>query len=199
MEDLINTWKKGREALNAGAVPGEMLALARKKKRTVVYAQYGNVFVLVLSLVGLALFFRYEAPFRDLLSHIGMALMLGGLALRIAIEVASIYKSRGIRFSGTADAATNAGVSYYAFRKKVHGPVTMAIVGIYAIGFYLLTPEFSRYISLHWMVLMHLSFLSGGLFLIWVIRKGIKKEMTGLQHLAAIRTELSAGPEDGQA
>ena len=192
MQDLIDTWKKGKEALTTNSSAEGLIALAKEKKRSVLYAHYGNVLVLTLSLLGIALFFYFVAPFRTLLSHIGMGMMLGGLALRIGIELASIVKSGAIQLSNNAAEATKRAFLFYNFRKRVHGPVTVAIVGIYVIGFYFLTPEFSQYISFQWMILMHLSFLLGGAFLIWVIRKGIKKEMADLMHLTSVRKEIMA-------
>lgn len=196
MQDLIDTWKRGREALATISSAEELIALAKAKKRGVLYAHYGNALVLTLTLVGLALFFYYVAPFRTRLSHIGMGMMGGGLLVRIGIEIISLVRSNAIQLVDTADDATKAAFSFYTFRKKVHGPVTVAIVGIYVAGFYLLTPEFSRYILFHWMVLMHLSFLVGGVFLAWVIRKGIKKEMENLKHLTSIRNEITAEQGD---
>ncbi|HUC81117.1 MAG TPA: hypothetical protein VMR70_09385 [Flavisolibacter sp.] len=192
MQDLIDTWKKGKEALSTNSSAEALITLAKQKKRSVLYAQYGNVLVLTISLVGLTLFFIFVAPFQTLLSHIGMGMMLGGLALRIGIEIASIVKSGAIQLSSDATEATKAAFLFYHFRKRVHGHVTIAIAGVYAVGFYFLTPEFSQYISFQWMVLMHLSFLLGGAFLIWVIKKGIKKEMGDLVQLTSVRNEITA-------
>jgi hypothetical protein len=196
MQDLIDTWKKGKGELTTKDSAGELIALAKQKRKSVLYAHYGNAFVLTLSLVGLSLFFYFIAPFRTLLSHIGMGMMLGGLLLRIGLEIASIVKSTAIQLSSDADQVTKAAFLFYNFRKRVHGPLTVAIVGVYAAGFYFLTPEFSRYISFQWMVLMHLSFVLGGVFLVWVIKKGIKREMVNLRHLAGIRGEISTDLEE---
>lgn len=191
MQNLIDTWKKGKEEIASGGSAKALIARAKAKKRSILFAHWGNFLVLALSLVGLSLFFFFKAPFRTLLSHIGVGMMLGGLSLRIGIEVASLIKSTSIQFLSNANEATKAAFLFYKFRKRVHGPVTVAIAVVYAIGFYFLTPEFSLYISFFWMTLMHLSFLLGGVFLIWVIRKGIKKEMDNLLHLTKVRSEIT--------
>jgi hypothetical protein len=192
MQDLIDTWKKGREELPIGRSAEQLIVCAKEKKRSVLYAHYGNVLVLTLSLVGIALFFYLQTSFQTTLSHVGMWMMLGGLSFRILVEIISIVKSNAIQLSHNADKATKAAFSFYNFRKQIHGPLTVAIVGVYVFGFYFLTPEFSKYISFQWMVMMHLSFLLGGLFLIWVIRKGIRKEMANLLHLTSLRNEITA-------
>lgn len=196
MQDLIDTWKNGKKAVTTDSAAEELIIQAKEKRRNVRNAHLGTVFILTITLAGLALFFYYKAPFGTLLSHLGMGMMLGGLMLRIGIEIVSIVKSNAIQVSGNTEEATKAAYLFYRFRKGIHGPITVAIVGIYALGFYFLTPEFSHYIAFHWMILMHLSFLLGGVFLIWVIRKGIKKELTDLVHLTKIRNEITVDGEN---
>ena len=195
MQDLITKWKEGKEALNYECFSEGIIAIAKEKKRTVLYAHYGTIAVLTLTLIGIALFFYYVAPFREPLSKAGMWMMQGGLALRIIIEGVSIVKSAAIRLTATAAQTTQVAVSFYTFRKKIHGPMTMAIVVVYVLGFYFLSPEFSTYIPFHWMVMLHVSFILGAVFLVWVIKKGIKKEMSSLSHLTNLRKEIIAYDE----
>ncbi len=81
--------------------------------------------------------------------------MLGGFSVLILIEVISIVKSRAIQLSKASSEVTKDALSFYVFRKRIHGPITIAIVMAYVIGFYLLTPEFSTYITFTWLVIMH--------------------------------------------
>ncbi|WP_224996774.1 hypothetical protein [Cesiribacter sp. SM1] len=191
MDELKNKWKKAKEAAALAPQPVEQLiAAAREKKKSNLYFHYGNIFILTVTLVGISLFFYYVAPFRELLSRVGVALMVGGLIVRIAIEIYSVLKSQKIRMLHDASRTTSDTLAFYRFRKTIHGPVTITIVGLYCLGFILLGPEFSRYIAMEWMVMIYGSFVLGALLLIWQIRKGIQKEMRILLELAALKKEL---------
>ncbi|MEO9209891.1 MAG: hypothetical protein ABI208_02265 [Ginsengibacter sp.] len=69
-------------------------------------------------------------------------------------------------------------MSYFRFRKIMNGPVTVSIVILYSIGFYLLTPEFSLYFSTSMMVLIDLSYIIAAVIFISSIMKAVKKEMS---------------------
>ncbi|WP_247237086.1 hypothetical protein [Telluribacter sp. SYSU D00476] len=195
MDELSNQWKKARTQLKTTTTDStQLVGRARQRQRSSQYFQLGNILVLTITLIGVGSFFYWVAPVREVLSRVGVVCMLGGLLLRIAIEVWSIYKSRKIRLGTTTLQATQEAVGYYSFRKRVHGPVTLSIVGMYILGFYLLTPEFSLYIPFNWMVLMHVSFVVMAVFLFVQIRKGIKKEMKSLAELIEIQNDLQATP-----
>ena len=190
MQDLINTWNDGRETIHSAANPQEIIRLAKARKKNVLYEIYGNIIVLTLSLILIALFFYYKTSFTSSLSRAGMWLMLGALSLRILIELISVVKSNAIRLTLPTDQLTKSALSFYGFRKTVHGPVTLVIVACYVAGFYLLTPGFSTYIPFKWMVIMHVFFIVLALVLVWVIRKGIRKEIDNLKHLSGLRDEI---------
>ncbi|AHM60488.1 membrane protein [Flammeovirgaceae bacterium 311] len=194
MDELKNKWKKARES---AALPPQnieaLVASARQKKKNNLYFHYGNIIILSITLVGISLFFYYVAPFRELLSRTGVALMVGGLIIRIVIEIFSVLKSKKIRMVNDAASTTSDTLEFYRFRKKIHGPVTITIVALYCLGFVMLGPEFSRYIAPEWIVLMYGSFVLGALLLIWQIRKGIQKEMRILLELAELRKEMQSG------
>ena len=189
MKDLIDTWKQGRGAVNDEGNPEAIIRHAKARKKEVLYAHYGTILILTTTLIIIALYF-YKTPFVHFTSRAGMWLMLGALSLRIIVEIISIVKSNKIQLTANTEQLTQAALSFYRFRKTVHEPVTLVIVGAYVAGFYLLTPELSIYIPVEWMIAMHLSFVAGALFLVWVIRKGIRKEITSLEHLAGIRNEI---------
>lgn len=191
MDDLKNRWNEARQGITQKQSTEQLIKTANKKGRSVLYFHYGNIVVLLVTLVGISLFFYYNTPFQTLLSKTGVALMIGALSLRIIIEIFSSVKSFGIRL--TKDAATTASnaISFYNFRKKIHGPVTLTTVGLYVLGFYALSPEFSIYIDLKWMILMHISFVAGALIIIWQVRKGIKKEMLDLSVILDLQQQIS--------
>ena len=116
--------------------------------------------------------------------------MVGGLALRICIEILSIIRSGKIHVSDSAFKNTISTVSYYRFRKTIHGPVTFLIIAAYTIGFYLLMPEWSRHFPVSIMLLLCCSYPIGAIILIKLIRKGIRKEMDDLERLIKLQGEL---------
>ncbi|GAB3180391.1 hypothetical protein [Telluribacter humicola] len=191
MDELSNQWKKARTQLQTTpADSSQLVGRARQRQRSSQYFQLGNILVLTISLIGVGAFFYWLAPVREVLSRVGVACMLGGLLLRIGIEVWSIFKSQKIQLGTTTLQATHEAVGYYSFRKRIHGPITLSIVALYILGFYLLTPEFSQYIPFNWMLLMHGSFVIMAVFLFVQIRKGIKKEMQSLAELIEIENDL---------
>ena len=195
MDELTNSWQKARAATAATptAPPAAWLATAQRRQRGSLAFQYGNALVLVLTLVGVGLFFIYVAPLHTPLSHTGIFLMLGSLAVRIGTELRSITKGRRIQLGQAAAQTTRQTVAYYRFRQQVHGPVTLLTVGLYTLGFYALTPEFSHYLALRWVVAMDVFYLVGASLLIWQIRRGIHKELRQLAELAGLAQELESG------
>ncbi len=197
MDELSNQWKKARTQLQTPPTDGNQLVKrARRRKRSSQYFQLGNIVILTITLIGIGLFFYWVAPVREALSRIGVACMLGGLLLRIGIEVWSIVKSTKIHLGASTVRVTREAVRYYSFRRQIHGPLTLTIVGMYVLGFYLLTPEFSLYIPFKWMLLIHASFPIQAGFLFVQIRKGIKEEMQSLAELIEIENDLRADATD---
>ena len=117
--------------------------------------------------------------------------MIGGLIIRIAIELYSALRSRNINVADTAAQSLQNSVSFYNFRKRIHGPVTVTIFVLYFIGFYMLTPEFSRYISIGWMIIMDVGAVIVAGFLIVAIRKGIKQELRDLEKMVELQRSLA--------
>ncbi|WP_425390445.1 hypothetical protein [Ekhidna sp.] len=198
MDDELNKlksqWKEVKASTKSSTLTiDEVREQARKKKRNVRYSHYGNMSILIITLIIISLFFYHVTPFQDLLSKIGVALMIGGLALRILIEWVSVVKSKQIDSTHEALKNINSALKFYKFRKKIHGPITVTIVSLYTLGFYMLTPEFSKYIELHWMIIMDVGYVIGALILITQIRKkGIKVEMNDLEELIELKNEITA-------
>ena len=87
-------------------------------------------------------------------------------------------------------------INYYKFRTRVNGLVTIVILVLYTIGFYLLTPEFSLYFSTSILILIDLSYVLGAVIFTWFIRKTIKKEMRILNEILRIKNDLVAEEEN---
>lgn len=191
LDDLKNQWKDAKQETPERPSTTEVIYLAKKKMKSVVKMQIGNIAILTVTLIGISAFFVYVAPLEDTLSHVGIGLMLGGLLLRILIECYSIYRSYALDMSDAAAAANEETLRYYVYRKIIHGPVTIGILVAYTIGFYVLTPEFARYFTTTQVVLMDISYLAAAAIFGYSIRKAIKTEMRVLDELKGLRDELA--------
>jgi len=153
-------------------------------------AHFLNAFFLSLLAIGLCLFFYFLAPLQDTLSKVGIELMIGGIIVRIVIEMVSHKKASSIDFSNNSSLSAQQAKAFLAYRNRIHGPVTIIIVCLYTIGFYMLTPEFSRYFSTFWMWMMDGSYLIVGLIPFLLIRKGVQKELRMLEQINDLLGEL---------
>lgn len=191
-DDITELWQHAKDQDQATNSPTitEVKKLAAAKKKSARMAHYGNTAVLFLTVCMLIFYFYYLYNFQDVLSNIGINLMIGGLSVRIAIEIYSVLKSRTINIADTAAQSLQKAVAFYTFRKHIHGPVTRVIFIAYFIGFYMLTPEFSRYIAFEWMIVLDGGALIVAAFLAWVIRKGIKQELIDLEKMVELQRSL---------
>lgn len=196
MQDIINTWKEGRGVLQNESIE-QLISKAKGKKRSVLTAHFITVAVLGTTFILIAFFCYYQKTFSTALSYRGLYIMMGCLLLRIGIEVLSIVKSKAIQFTESTEKATREALHFYAFRRKVHGPVTIIIFGLYIVGFYLLSPELSNYLAFESMMLLHISFIIGALILVWIITNGIRKETADLHHIKQISNDVHSAESGG--
>lgn len=192
MDKLSMLWQQAKSKSSAAAMPdfATLMAQASARKKSAVVAHFGNAAILTLTVVVLVVYFYYLYNFQYLLSNIGIKLMIGGLVVRILLELYSVLRSRSINLTDTAAQSLENSVSFLAFRKRIHGPVTITIFVLYFIGFYMLTPEFSQYFSLAVMILLDAGALVVAAFLAFAIRKGIKKEVIDLEAIIALQKNL---------
>jgi len=191
MDNIKKTWKEAKGATGQPSGTVETLILkARQKKKSVLYFHYGNIVVLTITLVAIALFFYKVVHFQTNLGKAGIVLMHSGLIIRILVEVYSSIKSKKIVLLNDAAQTNSDALSFYNFRRAVHGPITIATVGLYMAGFYFLSPEFAMYLNLTTMILMHLSFVVGAIFVVWQVRKGVQTEMRNLRSLRELKDQL---------
>lgn len=191
-DELGTLWQqaKAKNQTSASTDLTEIKAQAAGKKKSALWAHYGNAGVLTATVLMLVFYFYYLYNFQDLLSKIGYNLMIGGLIVRILIELYSAFRSRTINVSDTAAQSLQNSVAFHEFRKRIHGPVTVIIFALYFVGFYMLSPEFSRYISFTWMVIMDVGALVVAALLILFIRKGIKQELRDLEKMVELQRSL---------
>ncbi|MEO6730708.1 MAG: hypothetical protein ABIN01_05790 [Ferruginibacter sp.] len=191
-DDLKNLWQNARN--NDQAEPpntGHIITLAKQQMKSSIQLQLTTILILIIVAIGLSAFFMYVAKFKQTISHIGTGLMLGGLALRIIIEIFSIRLLANIDLGETALKTNNASMAYFRFRQHINGPVTIAIIVLYTIGFYMLTPEFSLFFSMPAMIMIDLSYILAAAIFTWFIRMAIKKETKILNEILRLRNDIT--------
>ncbi len=192
IDNLKNIWQDARNKdYGESGDTDQIIEIAEKKIKSTIKMQVGTIIILVITLIGISLFFIYVAKFNQTLSHIGSGIMVGGLALRIIIELFSIHLSKKVNMSESALKTNNASLSYIQFRKRINGPVTFLIIVLYTIGFYLLTPEFSLYFSSPILIMIDLSYVLGAIIFTWFVRKAIRKEMAILNEILRIQNDIT--------
>ncbi|MCW5910747.1 MAG: hypothetical protein KIT62_06720 [Cyclobacteriaceae bacterium] len=192
MDDVAALWEQVRATGNEQPKANikTLIEAGQARKKKTLAAHYGNAAVLSATVVVLMFYFYYLYSFQDMLSKIGYNLMIGGLVIRIAVELFSVWRSRKIKVSDTAAASLQNTVSFLKFRKHIHGPVTIIILVVYFIGFYMLTPEFSRHFSTFWMIALDAGALVIAVLLTLMIRKGIKQELHHLEKIVELQRSL---------
>jgi hypothetical protein len=197
IDNLKEMWQNARsKGASQPADTGHIIAMAKQQMKSSIHLQLRTILILMITLVGIAAFFMYVAKLKQTMSHIGSGLMLGGLTLRIMIELISIYLSNKINLSESALKSNNASLAYFQFRKRINGPVTISIVILYSMGFYMLTPEFSLFFSKPVMIMMDLSYILIAVIFTWFIRITIKKEMKITNEILRIQNDLNGNVTD---
>ncbi|WP_298544253.1 hypothetical protein [uncultured Aquimarina sp.] len=191
-EALQNQWQTDKSSIESRSYDMEALLLSiRKKKSWSTRFHYGNILVLSIVLIGITAFFYFVAPVQEVLSRVGVGLMIGGLLMRIIIEIISVSKAKKINVVDDALQTTNDTISFYDFRKTIHGPITIGIIGLYTIGFYMITPEFSLYFETWQLILIDVSYIIGAIIPFMAVRKNIKKEIKILSEIIELKKKIT--------
>ncbi len=188
--ELKNQWRIARSESTHKIDMNQLIQLADAAKMAGKRFQWANSLVLISTIIGLCLFFRFLAPLETTLSHFGIALMIGSLTVRVLFEVFSLRQASKIDLSDTSIQHINASVAYLQLRKRIHGPITYSAIALYTIGLFVLNPEFSKYWSIGWLVSFNLFYLAMGFILTRAIRKKILGELRELSELLRLREEL---------
>lgn len=168
----------------------DLIILSQKQLGSAMIIQFKNLIILSITLIGLSIYFFHLSHFQETTSHIGISLMTGGLAIRILIEGYSIIKSNGIDISQSLNDFNSGYLTYYHYRKRIHGPVTIGILLSYTIGFYLLMPEFDQHLPRETIIWFALSYLPAATIFGLSIRKAIRDEMGLLNEMLAMQEEI---------
>lgn len=179
---LESAWKKSKNSIqNSEKNVDVIYKKINQAKGDNVKFYYGTFFILLITLVGIVSFFVFVAPVKELLSRIGAFAMIIGLVIRILIEVQSILNLKKIRLDHSTLETIESAIGFHKLRKTIHSIIMPVILIIYSIGFYMLTPEFLKYLSTEMVIVYDLIYLVMILILFFQFRKGIKKEMINLE------------------
>ncbi len=193
-DQLKSTWGKGRENLPQSSVESKtLIKAASESKNKSQKAQIATIIILSITLLVLIYFFTEIAQFQQILSRVGVLMMCGGLLIRIAIEAISLSKSNSLNMALNSEELTKRLLDYYHYRVKIHGGFTYTILGLYIIGFYFLTPEFSLYLDLTWVWIMDIGFVFIAIALFYIIRKSVLNELAALKKFNSINEDLVQG------
>ncbi len=191
LDDLKERWKAAGSVSDSPNVEVEnLIRLSQRKMKQTINMHIGNITILAITLIGLALFFYFLAPLQETLSHVGITLMLGGLLLRIVIEIMSIAKSNKIDLSSSVEKTNHQYIAFYNYRKNIHGKITMSLLVAYTIGYYLLIPEFVDYFSKIMVIVLTISYIPVAMIFGFFIRKSIRDEMQYLDELMNERNKI---------
>mgnify|MGYP000017636202 CR=1 FL=1 len=182
-DNLQNQWKEAQKTNGINADSSSMLNTVKRSQKKITNQYIGNILVLLATVIVLTAFFLFVAPMQDLLSRIGIFLMLGGLVTRVIIEWISHQKWQDIDYSQAGKYSVIRAQKFYDYRKKIFGPVTIIIFVGYSIGFYLLTPEFLLYLPKNMVWIMDLSYIPIAAALIYIIRKSYRDESRMLSEM----------------
>lgn len=189
-ESLKSAWKDSKQDASADMTAIDMQRLAIQNHNKSKKFHLGNVAILTLVCIGIGLFFYFVAPMQEIISRLGIVLMVGGLIVRIIIELISHRKADQIEFNVDTKTTALQASKFYAWRKRIHGPVTITIVLLYSLGFYLLTPEFLDHLPKFWVIVMDIGYVGIAVVLTLIISTGIKKEMAALREIMDVRSKL---------
>jgi len=190
-ESLKAGWVDARTGLTPSLTSNQLIEQAQRTTRDSLRFQRGTLLILVVSFLMMGYFLLFYFGFRELLSHLGVGLMLSFFLLRIILEAYSIQQGRAKAYDSAATDTLDQEKRYLGLRLRIHGFFTYLTLGMYTLGFLLLLPEFSRYISSFWMAAMVTSYFVPGILLTLIIRRNVQKELRELRVVVALSENLA--------
>jgi Ca2+/Na+ antiporter len=190
-ESLKAGWIDARTGMTPSLSATQLIERAQRTNRDSLRFQRGTLLILVVSFLMMGYLLLFYFGFRETLSHLGVGVMLGFFLLRIILEAYSIQKGRAKDYDTSATDTLDQERNYLKLRLRIHGFFTYLTLGMYTLGFLLLLPEFSRYISSFWMAAMVTSYFVPGIVLTLIIRRNVQKELRELRVVVALSENLA--------
>jgi Ca2+/Na+ antiporter len=194
MNELGNILKSGWQSsiLNIPTPPPmeDLIKEAKHLNRESYKFQRSTLLILGSTFLMMCYFLLFYFGFRDTVSHIGVGVMLGCFFLRIMLEAYSMFQSKKKDAGQAAIENLETEKKYLQLRLRIHGFWTYLTLGGYTLGFMLLLPEFSLYISSFWMAALVCSYFIPGIILTLLIRRNVLKEIRELRSVVEIKAKL---------
>jgi len=190
-ESLKAGWVDARTGLTPSLSAPQLIRQAQRTNRSSLRFQRGTLLILVLSFLMMSYFLLFYFGFREPLSHLGVGLMLVFFLLRIVLEAYSMQRGRAKAYDSSATDTLDQEKRYLDLRLRIHGFFTFLTLGMYTLGFLLLLPEFSRYLSSFSMAAMVTSYFVPGILLTLIIRRNVQKELRELRVVVALSENLA--------
>jgi hypothetical protein len=194
MNELGNILKSGWQN-SASDIPSppptqQLIEEANRLQQESFKFQRSTLLILSSTFLMMCYFLLFYFGFRDTLSHLGVGLMLGFFLARILLEAYSLAQGRKKQTAESALANLENEKDFLQLRLWIHGVGTYLTLGAYTLGFLLLLPEFSKYISAFWMAAFVCSYFIPGIILTLLIRKNVQKEIRELRRVVELKEKL---------
>lgn len=187
---LKSGWQNSASDIPAPPPTQQLIEEANRLQQESFKFQRSTLLILSSTFLMMCYFLLFYFGFRDTLSHLGVGLMLGFFFARILLEAYSLAQGRKKLTAESALSNLENEKSFLQLRLWIHGAGTYLTLGAYTLGFLLLLPEFSKYISAFWMAALVSSYFIPGIILTLLIRKNVQKEIRELRRVVELRKML---------
>lgn len=187
---LKSGWASSVSSITPPPIPERLISEAQRLNKESIKFQWSTLLILGSTFLMMCYFLLFYFGFREPLSHVGVALMLGFFLLRIVLEAYSIVQGRKKEATDSASGSLEKEKKYLELRLRIHGFYTYLTLSVYTVGFLLLLPEFSKYISAFWMAALVSSYFIPGIILTLLIRKNVQKELQELRTVVELRKRI---------
>lgn len=189
-QTLKSGWKSSESDITPPPIPAQLISEAQRLNRESKKFQWSTLLILGSTFLMMCYFLLVYFGFRETLSHVGVAIMLGFFLLRIVLEAYSIVEGGKKEATDSAIESLEKEKKYLELRLRIHGFYTFLTLSAYTLGFLLLLPEFSKYISSFWMAAMVCSYFIPGIILTLLIRKNVQKELRELRMVVELKEKI---------
>ena len=189
-QTLKSGWKSSGSDITPPHIPAQLISEAQRLNRESKKFQWSTLLILGSTFLMMCYFLLVYFGFRETLSHVGVAIMLGFFLLRIVLEAYSIVEGGKKEATDSAIESLEKEKKYLELRLRIHGFYTFLTLSAYTLGFLLLLPEFSKYISSFWMAAFVCSYFIPGIILTLLIRKNVQKELRELRMVVELKEKI---------
>lgn len=189
-QKLKSGWNSSGSDVTPPPISVQLISEARGLNRESKKFQWSTLLILGSTFLMMCYFLLFYIGFREMLSHVGVAIMLGFFLLRILLEAYSILEGGKKEATDSALESLEKEKKYLELRLRIHGFYTFLTLSAYTLGFLLLLPEFSKYISSFWMGALVCSYFIPGIILTLLIRKNVQKELRELRMVVELKEKI---------